>query len=313
MTTARTTTAQPIAASISIPDAISHSTAFARRKPLLLLKIVRQTGPRSVRLPQTARRRSGKRHRPPRKVRKARPRRLRPRLFVCGEKAARQKGRPDRTGVRRRRKETGRLAGSAQRSAKPLRLCGNGNGLTAPILSSSPAVPPPRSAAGEPPEACRPRPPSCTAVRILQGLAFSASPPNPASLQPSLIRPGISPPRVSFAAAPGFPCRTRHFPSRPTILCRMPRFSQRRSTAALCVPLAAHEISLCARPRFAVPDAFANRRSIVDCRTRRFLLRTPWPTVPAMPDDAPPSPNARQLCPAPLFCRPSLHSEVSLN
>ena len=43
MTTARTTTAQPIAVSISIPDAILHSTAFARRKPLLLLKIVRQT------------------------------------------------------------------------------------------------------------------------------------------------------------------------------------------------------------------------------------------------------------------------------
>ena len=48
-------------------------------------------------------------------------------------------------------------------------------------------------------------------------------------------------------------------------------------------------------------------------RTRDFPLRTPWPTVPAMPDDAPPSPNARQLCPAPLFCRLSLHSEVSLN
>lgn len=140
MTTARTTTAQPIAASISIPDAILHSTAFARRKPLLLLKIVRQTSPRSVRLPQTARRRSGKRHRPPRKVRKARVGGLRPHLFVCSEKMARQKGRPDRAGVRRCRKETGRLAGSAQRSAKPLRLCGNGP--AAPILSSSPAVPP---------------------------------------------------------------------------------------------------------------------------------------------------------------------------
>lgn len=137
MTTARTTTAQPIAASISIPDAILHSTAFARRKPLLLLKIVWQTGPRSVRLPQTARRRSGKRHRPPRKVRKARPRRLRPHLFVCGEKAARQQGRPDRAGVRRRGKETGRLTGGAQRSAKPLRLCGNGNGSAVPILSAS--------------------------------------------------------------------------------------------------------------------------------------------------------------------------------
>lgn len=120
-------------------------------------------------------------------------------------------------------------------------------------------------------------------------------------------------PARHFSATRLIRCRTRHFPLRPTILCRMPRFSQRRSTAALCVPLAAHEISLCARPRFAVPDAFANRRSIVDGRTRRFLLRTPWPTVPAMPDDAPPSPNARQLCPAPLFCRPSLHSEVSLN
>ena len=266
MTTARTTTAQPIAASISIPDAILHSTAFARRKPLLLLKIVRQTGPRSVRLPQTARRRSGKRHRPPRKVRKARVGGLRPRLSVCDEKAARQKGRPDRAGVRRRGQETGRLAGSAQRSAKSLRLCGNGP--AAPILSSSPA-------------------------------AFLHSSPHPSGL-------GI----FSFAAEP---CRTRHFPSRPTILCRMPRFSQRRSTAALCVPLAAHEIFLYARPRFAVPDTFANRRSIADCRTRRFLLRTPWPTVPAMPDDTPPSPNARQLCPAPLFCRPSLRSEVSHN
>lgn len=109
MTTARTTTAQPIAASISIPDAILHSTAFARRKPLLLLKIVRQTSPRSVQLPQTARRRSGKRHRPPRKVRKARVGGLRPHLFVCSEKMARQKGRPDRAGVRRCRKETAAL------------------------------------------------------------------------------------------------------------------------------------------------------------------------------------------------------------
>ena len=213
MTTARTTTTQPIAASISIPDAILHSTAFARRKPLLLLKIVRQTGPRSVRLPQTARRRSGKRHRPPRKVRKARPRRLRPRLTVCSEKAARQKGRPDRAGVRRCRKETSRLAGSAQRSAKPLRLCGNGP--AAPILSSSPAVPPPRSAAGEPPEACRPRPPPCTAVRILQSLAFSASPPKPASLRPSLSGPAFlrhashSLPHPASPAAPDISLRAR--------------------------------------------------------------------------------------------------------
>ena len=285
MTTARTTTAQPIAASISIPDAILHSTAFARRKPLLLLKIVRQTGPRSVRLPQTARRRSGKRHRPPRKVRKARVGGLRPRLSVCDEKAARQKGRPDRAGVRRRGQETGRLAGSAQRSAKSLRLCGNGP--AAPILSSSPG--------GSPAALCG----GGTAGGLSAPTAFLHSSPHPSGL-------GI----FSFAAEP---CRTRHFPSRPTILCRMPRFSQRRSTAALCVPLAAHEIFLYARPRFAVPDTFANRRSIADCRTRRFLLRTPWPTVPAMPDDTPPSPNARQLCPAPLFCRPSLRTEVSHN
>lgn len=139
MTTARTTTAQPIAASISIPDAILHSTAFARRKPLLLLKIVRQTDPRfSPASPGAARQAVG-RHRLPRKVRKARPRRLRPRLTVCDEKAARQKGRPDRAGVRRRRKETSRFAGGAQRSVKPLRLCGNGP--AAPILSASPAVP----------------------------------------------------------------------------------------------------------------------------------------------------------------------------
>ena len=134
MTTARTTTAQPIAASISIPDAILHSTAFARRKPLLLLKIVRQTSPRSVQLPQTARRRSGKRHRPPRKVRKARVGGLRPHLFVCSEKMARQKGRPDRAGVRRCRKETGRLAGSA---SAPQRLCtcaGTGTALRRPFF-----------------------------------------------------------------------------------------------------------------------------------------------------------------------------------
>lgn len=311
MTTARTTTAQPIAASISISDAILHSTAFARRKPLLLLKIVRQTDPRFSPASPGAVRRAVGLHRLPRKVRKARPRRLRPRLSVCDEKAARQKGCPDKAGVRLRGKETSRLAGGAQRSAKPLRLCRNGNGAAVPILSASPAVPPPRSAAGEPPEACRPRPPSCKAFRILQGLAFSASPPNPAALRPSLIRPGISPPRVSFAAALGFPCRIRHFPPRPAILCRMPRFSQHRSTAALCVLLAAHEISLYARPRFAVLGTFTSRRSSVDGRTQCFLLRTPWPTVPAMPGDAPSSPGVRQLCPAPLFCRPSFRPIVS--
>ena len=215
-------------------------------------------------------------------------------------------------GVRRRRKETDRLAGSAQRSAKALHLCGNGNGLTAPILSSSPAVPLPQSAAGGGGGGRnRRRPVGPDRLPARQSASFRAW--HFQLRRRTRPHSGRPYPARHFSATRLIRCRTRHFPLRPTILCRMPRFSQRRSTAALCVPLAAHEISLCARPRFAVPDAFANRRSIVDGRTRRFLLRTPWPTVPAMPDDAPPSPNARQLCPAPLFCRPSLHSEVSLN
>ena len=264
MTTARTTTAQPIAASISIPDAILHSTAFARRKPLLLLKIVRQTGPRSVRLPQTARRRSGKRHRPPRKVRKARVGGLRPRLSVCDEKAARQKGRPDRAGVRRRGQETGCLAGSAQRSAKSLRLCGNGP--AAPILSSSPAVPPPRSAAGEPPEACRPRPPSCTAVRILQGLAFSASPPNPAAPDISLRA------RLYFAE-----CRVfRNAAQLPPSASPWPhtRFSSTLVRASPSPTL----LRIAAQSLIAVLDVFScarRGRPFPPCPTTPRRLRTP--------------------------------------
>lgn len=293
MTTARTTTAQPIAASISIPDAILHSTAFARRKPLLLLKIVRQTDPRfspaspggAAAVRQTAQT-AAQGPKSPSAQALAAPFRLR-RESGTAERTPRQSRRPpaqERDGLPCRRRTALRKAFAPVRERKrpygahsfvlsggsPAALCGGGTagGLSAPtaFLHGSPH-------------------PSGLGI-----FSFAAAPCRTPAV---LILPCISPPRVSFAAALGFPCSLRHFPPRQAMLCRMPRFSQRRSTAALCVPLAAHKISLCARPRFAVPDTFANRRSIVDGRTRRFLLRTPWPTVPAMPADAPPSPNAR--------------------
>lgn len=239
MTTARTTTAQPIAASISIPDAILHSTAFARRKPLLLLKIVRQTSPRSVQLPQTARRRSGKRHRPPRKVRKARVGGLRPHLFVCSEKMARQKGRPDRAGVRRCRKETGRLAGSA---SAPQRLCtcaGTGTALRRPFFCPLRRFPRRRARAGG------------TAGGLSAPTAFLHSSPHPSGL-------GI----FSFAAEP---CLT---PGRPL---SGPGFS---ATASHSLPHsaspAAPDISLRARLYFAECRVFRNAAQLPPSAS-------PWP------------------------------------
>ncbi len=241
MTTARTTTAQPIAASISIPDAILHSTAFARRKPLLLLKIVRQTSPRSVQLPQTARRRSGKRHRPPRKVRKARVGGLRPHLFVCSEKMARQKGRPDRAGVRRCRKETGRLAGSA---SAPQRLCtcaGTGTALRRPFFCPLRRLPPPRARRG-----------GATAGGLSAPTAFLHSSPHPSGL-------GI----FSFAAepclTPAVPYPARHFSATRLIRCR----------TRLPLPHPTFPFA----PDYTLPNA-AFFATPLNCRPLRLLGRT---------------------------------------
>ena len=212
MTTARTTTAQPIAASISIPDAILHSTAFARRKPLLLLKIVRQTDPRfnPASPGGAAGRRTAQTAASEKPVRagfgRAFPSATRKRH---GRKDAPTKPASACAGKRR-------AALQAAHSA-PQSLCacaGTGTALRC-LFFQPPAVPPPQSAAGEPPEACRPRPPSCTAVRILSGLTFSASPPHPAALRPSLSCPAFlrhashSLPHSAFPAASDISLRAR--------------------------------------------------------------------------------------------------------
>lgn len=261
MTTARTTTAQPIAASISIPDAILHSTAFARRKPLLLLKIVRQTdlrfspaspgGAAAVR--QTAQA-AAQGPKSPSAQALAAPFRLR-----------RESGTAERTPRQSRRPQ-------AQERDEP--LCGRRTALRkafAPV---------------------RERP--CGAYsfslpgRPLSGPAFlrHASHSLPHSASPAA--PDISlRARLYFAECRVFRNAAQLPPfASPWPHTRFPSAHVRASPSPTLLRIAAQSL-------IAVLDVFSCAR-----RGR------PFPPAPS-------SPGIRQLCPAPLFCRPSFRPIVS--